>query len=47
MGGVLSVGKGEAVYSPPPVAEAKNVLSPMCAFMVVCLIKHRDNFTFV
>jgi hypothetical protein len=52
--GALSLGvkrpKREADHSPPYSAEVKNVWSytstPQYAFMVRCLVKHRDNFTF-
>jgi hypothetical protein len=40
----------EANHSPPPSAKVKNAWSYICAppyvFMVWCIIKHRDNFTF-
>jgi hypothetical protein len=40
----------EADHSPPSSAEIKNVWSisplPQYVFMVWCLVKHRDNFTF-
>jgi hypothetical protein len=35
----------EADHSPPSKAEVKNPL-PQYAFMVWCLVKHRNNFTF-
>jgi len=40
----------EADHSPPPNAEVKNAWSYTSTspyvFMVYCLVKHRDNFTF-
>jgi hypothetical protein len=40
----------EAERSPPSTAEAKNAWkytsTPQYVFMALCLIKHRDNFTF-
>jgi hypothetical protein len=40
----------EADHSPPSSAEIKNAWNytstPQYAFMVWCLVKHRDNFTF-
>jgi hypothetical protein len=40
----------EADHSPPSSDEVKNAWSytatPQYAFMVSCLVKHRDNFTF-
>jgi hypothetical protein len=42
--------ESEGDYSPPSRAEVKNVWSYTCTpqyvFMVWCLVKHRDNFTF-
>jgi len=41
----------EAEQSPPSSAEVKNTCSsastPKYVFMVWCLVKHRDNFTFI
>jgi hypothetical protein len=41
----------EADYSPPTSAEVKNMWiytsTPPYAFMAQCLVKHRDNFTFI
>jgi hypothetical protein len=52
--GVLSVGVKrpgrEADHSPPSSAEVKNAWrytsTPQYVFMMWCLVKHRDNFTF-
>jgi hypothetical protein len=52
--GALSLGikqlGHEADHSPPSSAKIKNVWSYTCTpqyiFMVWCLVKHRDNFTF-
>jgi hypothetical protein len=52
--GALSLGLkwlgNEADHSPPSSAKVKNVWSyistPQYFFMVWCLVKHRDNFTF-
>jgi len=41
----------EADHSPPPSTEVNNTWSytstPQCVFMAWCLVKHRDNFTFL
>jgi hypothetical protein len=41
----------EADHSPPSSAEVKNewnyTSTPQYVFMVWCLVKHRDNFTFM
>jgi hypothetical protein len=41
----------EADHSPPTIAEIKKMWiytsTPPYAFMASCLIKHRDNFTFL
>jgi hypothetical protein len=41
----------DADHSPPSIAEVKNAWSytftPQYVFMVWCLVKHRDNFTFI
>jgi hypothetical protein len=52
--GALSLGVKrpgrEADHSPPSGAEVKNAWSytstPQYAFIVWCLVKHKDNFTF-
>jgi hypothetical protein len=47
--GVKRLGR-EADHSPPSTAEVKNAWNytstPQYVFMVWCLFKHRDNFTF-
>jgi hypothetical protein len=53
--GALSLGvkqlRHEADHSPPSSAEVENVWSytstPQCVFIAWCLVKHRDNFTFI
>jgi hypothetical protein len=53
--GALSLGVErsgrEADHSPPSSAEVKNAWisasTPQYAFMAWCLVKHRDNFTFI
>jgi len=37
----------KADHSSPPRAEVKNAYTSPYDFMAWCLVKHRDNFTFI